>query len=104
MLSAMVIAGGATSARRTEEIPGSFQVSFWSILLGSGSVIAVMTWAGVIDGAITYIVPVGSMIIANAMNTNALALDRFWAEVEANVGDVESALGLGAAPDVSVSQ
>src|SRR5215469_5603145 len=81
----------------------SLRVSFWSILIGSGSVIAVMTWAGVIDGAITSIVPVGSMVIANAMNTNALALDRFRAEVEAHVGEIESALTLGAAPDVSVS-
>ena len=61
MLSAMVLAAGATSARRTKKIRGSFEVSFWSILLGSGSVIAVMTWAGVIDGAITSIVPVGSI-------------------------------------------
>src|SRR5690348_18384849 len=52
MLSAMVLAAGATSARRTKRIPGSFAVSFWSTLIGSGSVIAVMTWAGVIDGAI----------------------------------------------------
>ena len=65
MLSAMVLAAGFTSARRTKKIPGTLQVSFWSILAGSGSVIAVMTWAGVIDGAITSIVPVGSMVIAN---------------------------------------
>src|SRR6185312_1350252 len=103
MLSAMVLAAGATSARRTKTIPGSFAVSFWSILLGSGSVIAVMTWAGVIDGAITSIVPVGSMIIANAMNTNALALERFRSEVESHVGEIESALALGAAPVMSVS-
>ena len=103
MLSAMVLAAGATSARRAKKIPGSFAVSFWSILLGAGSVIAVMTWAGVIDGAITSIVPVGSMIIANAMNTNALALERFRSEVESHVGEIESALALGAAPEVSVS-
>jgi putative ABC transport system permease protein len=104
MLSAMVLAAGATSARRTKKIPGSFEVSFWSILLGSGSVIAVMTWAGVIDGAITSIVPVGSMIIANAMNTNALALERFRAEIESHIGEIESALALGASADVSVSR
>jgi UDP-glucose/iron transport system permease protein len=103
MLSAMVLAAGATSARRTKTIPGSFAVSFWSILLGSGSVIAVMTWAGVIDGAITSIVPIGSMIIANAMNTNALALERFRSEVESHIGEIESALALGAAPELSVS-
>jgi putative ABC transport system permease protein len=103
MLSAMVLAAGATSARRTKKIPGRFAVSFWSILLGSGSVVAIMTWAGVIDGAITSIVPVGSMIIANAMNTNALALERFRSEVESHIGEIESALALGAAPEVSVS-
>jgi putative ABC transport system permease protein len=66
-------------------------------------VVAIMTWAGVIDGAITSIVPVGSMIIANAMNTNALALERFRSEVESHIGEIESALALGAAPEVSVS-
>ncbi|MBV9144724.1 MAG: ABC transporter permease [Acidobacteria bacterium] len=104
MLSAMVLAAGATSARRAKKVPGSFAVSFWSILIGAGSVIAVMTWAGVIDGAITSIVPVGSMVIANAMNTNALALERFHSEVEAHVGEIESALALGAAAEVSVSR
>ena len=39
-----------------------------------------MTWAGVIDTAITSLIPVGSMIIANAMNTNGLALNRFRAQ------------------------
>jgi putative ABC transport system permease protein len=103
MLSAMVLAAGATSARRAKKIPGTFEVSFWSILIGSGSVIALMTWAGVIDSAITSIVPVGSMVIANAMNTNALALERFRSEVESHVGEIESALALGAAPEISVS-
>ena len=104
MLSAMVLAAGATSARRAKKLPGTFAVSFWSILIGSGSVIAIMTWAGVIDGAITSIVPVGSMITANAMNTNALALERFRSEVQSHVGEIESALALGAAPEVSVSR
>ena len=103
MLSAMIIAAGATSARRAKKIPGTFEVSFWSILIGSGSVIALMTWAGVIDGAITSIVPVGSMIIANSMNTSALALERFRSEVESHVGEIESALALGATAEVSVS-
>jgi putative ABC transport system permease protein len=103
MLSAMVLAAGATSAQRVKKVPGSFAVSFWSILTGAGSVVAIMTLAGVIDGAITSIVPVGSMVIANAMNTNALALERFRSEVESHIGEIESALALGAAPEISVS-
>jgi putative ABC transport system permease protein len=104
MLAGMMVAAGATSARRTRKIPRSFQVSLWGILVGSGSVILLMAVAGVLDTSITSLVPVGSMIIANAMNTNALALERFRSEVESHVGEIESALALGAAPDVSVSR
>ena len=62
-----------------------------------------MTWAGVIDTAITSLIPVGSMIIANAMNTNGLALNRFRSEVLAHAGEIETALALGAAPEATVA-
>jgi len=55
-----------------------------------------MTAAGVINTAVTSIVPIGSMLIANAMNTNSLALNRFRSDVAAQVGQIESALALGA--------
>ena len=71
---------------------------------GAGLVTAIMTWAGVIDTAIiTTIVPVGSMIIANAMNTNGLALNRFRSELLAHTGEIETALALGAAPSETVA-
>jgi len=49
-----------------------------------------MTWLGVIDTAITTLIPVGSMLIANAMNTNGLALNRFRSDVLAHVGEIET--------------
>ncbi len=104
LLAAMIVAAGATSARRAKGVPGAFSVSAWSIALGAGSVIAIMTALGVIDTAITSLVPVGSMLIANAMNTNGLALNRFRSEVLAHVGEIETALALGAAPNSSVSR
>jgi len=103
LLVAMVLAAGATSARRAKGIPGSFQVSTYSIACGAGSVVAIMTWLGVIDTAITALIPVGSMVIANAMNTNSLALNRFRSDVLAHVGEIETALALGADPKQSVS-
>ncbi len=103
LLAAMIVAAAATSARRTKTLPGSFAVSTYAIGIGSGSVIALMTWAGVIEGSITSVVPVGSMLIANAMNTNAIALERFRSEVVSHIGEIESALALGASPEVSVS-
>jgi len=96
LLAAMVLAAGATSAKRAKGIPGSFQVSTYAIACGAGSVIVLMTWLGVIDTAITAFIPVGSMLIANAMNTNSLALNRFRSEVVAHAGEIETALALGA--------
>lgn len=103
LLMVMIVAAGATSARRARGIPGAFAVSTWAIAAGAGSVIAVMTWLGVIDSTITSLVPVGSMLIANAMNTNGLALNRIRADVIAHVGEIETALALGAEPGTSVS-
>ena len=103
LLMVMIVAAGATSARRARGIPGAFTVSTWAIAAGAGSVIAVMTWLGVIDSAITSLVPVGSMLIANAMNTNGLALNRIRADVLAHAGEIETALALGAEPVRSVS-
>lgn len=103
LLAAMMIAAGATSARRAKGMPDAFKVSAWSIVFGAGSIIALMTWLGVIDTAITALVPVGSMLIANAMNTNGLALNRFRADVLAHAGEIEAALALGAEPKNSVA-
>lgn len=103
LLCGMIVAAGATSARRAKGMPDAFRVSAWAIACGAGSVIAVMTWLGVIDTAITSLVPVGSMLIANAMNTNGLALNRLRSDVLAHVGEIETALALGAESRVSVS-
>jgi len=103
LLAAMMVAAGATSARRAKGLPQAFQVSTTAIACGAGSVIAAMTWLGVIDTPITALVPVGSMLIANAMNTNGLALNRLRSEVLAHVGEVETALALGASGKSSVA-
>jgi putative ABC transport system permease protein len=103
LLAGMVIAAGFISARRAQNIPGARKVSIYSIAAGAGAVTAIMTWAGVIDTAITTLIPVGSMIIANAMNTNGLALNRFRSEVLAHSGEIETALALGAAPETTVA-
>ena len=103
LLASMMVAAGATSARRAKGIPDAFRVSTWAIACGAGSVIAAMAWLGVIDTGITSLVPVGSMLIANAMNTNGLVLNRLRSEVLSHVGEIETALALGAEAKVSVA-
>ena len=103
LLAAMIVAAGFISANRARNIPGVRKVSTLSIAAGAGLVTAIMTWAGVIDTAVTALIPVASMIIANAMNTNGLALNRFRSEVLAHSGEIETALALGAAPERTIA-
>jgi putative ABC transport system permease protein len=103
LLAGMIIAAGSISAKRAKNVPGAQKVSTYSIAAGAGLVTAVMTWAGVIDTAVTSLIPVGSMIIANAMNTNGLALNRFRSELLAHSGEIETALALGAAPEKTIA-
>jgi putative ABC transport system permease protein len=102
-LLAMMFAAATIAARRAEGLSNAFWVSLLGIGVGAGLVIVSMTWLGVIDAALNSLIPVGSMLIANAMNTNALALDRFRGEVESHVGQIEAALALGAEPKYTVT-
>jgi putative ABC transport system permease protein len=103
LLAAMILAAGAIASKRAKGIAGSYLVCTYSIACGAGVVIAVMTWLGVIDTAITSLIPVGSMLIANAMNTTGLALNRFRSDVLAHAGEIEAALALGAGPKESIA-
>jgi putative ABC transport system permease protein len=95
----MMLAAAGTAARRGRGIPGAFAISFYGIAGGAGVVIVLMTLAGAIDPRMESLIPVGSMVIASAMNSNSLALERFRSEVTQNVGFIEAGLALGAAPN-----
>jgi putative ABC transport system permease protein len=102
VLAAMILFASATASRRAKAIPGGFLVSLISIGLGAGVMIGLLTWLGVISGTINTLVPVGSMLIANAMNTCAQAVERFQSDVTTHVGQVEAGLALGADPRITV--
>jgi putative ABC transport system permease protein len=104
VLLAMVCAGAFIASRRSGGLADALPVSLVSIGLGAGVVIVSMTLLGVIDPAPSSMIPVGSMVIASAMNTDALVLDRFRSEVEAHTGEIEAALALGAEPANTVTR
>jgi putative ABC transport system permease protein len=103
ILLGMTFAAAATAARRAPDISGVLPLSFYAIGAGAGLVIAAMLVTRTITSDIAILVPVGSMIIANAMNACAQSMERFRADVRAHVGQIEAALALGAAPAVTVA-
>jgi putative ABC transport system permease protein len=102
ILLGMTFAAAATAARRAPDIEGALPLSFYAIGAGAGLVIAAMLATRTVTADIAVLVPVGSMIIANAMNACAQSMERFRADVRAHVGQIEAALALGAAPAVTV--
>jgi putative ABC transport system permease protein len=103
ILLAMTVAAAVTASRRAKGIKDGLLLSFSSIAAGSGIVIAGMVATGALNTNIATLVPVGSMIIANAMNSCAQSIERFRADVTAHVGQVEAGLALGADPAVTVA-
>jgi putative ABC transport system permease protein len=104
VLVGMVFAAASIVRKRAKQIPGAFALALIAIGVGAGSILAIMTATGVIPLRILVLVPVGSMVIANTMNTQSLFLDRFRGEVLAHVGEIESALALGASPEAAVAR
>ncbi len=103
ILLAMTFAAAVTAARRARQIEGSLLLSFYAIAVGAGVVIAAMLATGTLKADIAVLVPVGSMIVANAMNSCAQSIERFKADVTSHVGQIEAGLALGADPSATVA-
>lgn len=103
ILLLMTIAAAVTASRRLKGIGSPVLLAFWAILAGAGVAIATMLATGTLKPDIVMLVPVGSMIIANAMNACAQAAERFSADVTAHVGQIEAGLALGAEPATTVA-
>ncbi|WP_051396810.1 ABC transporter permease [Bradyrhizobium elkanii] len=103
ILLMMTVAAAFTAARRLQGLEGALLLCFWAITAGAGTVIAAMLATRSLRADIAILVPVGSMIIANAMNACAQAAERFRAEIVAHVGQIEAGLSLGAEPPVTVT-
>ena len=94
----MITAAGVMTVRRIKDVPNALWISLLGILSGAACVITIMTFLGVIERDLTSIIPIGSMMVYGAMNTNALMLERFRSELMAHTGQIEAALSLGASP------
>jgi putative ABC transport system permease protein len=102
VLAAMILAAASIARKRAQQIPNGFTLALASIAVGAGSILAVTIAVGVIPLQITLLIPVGSMIIANAMVMLSLFLDRLRSEILAHTGEIEAALSLGATSKVAV--
>lgn len=102
VLAGMLIAAASIVRKRAQRIPRVYWLAFGAMTTGAGAVLGMMIVLGIIPLKVSILVPVGSMVIANTMNTQSMFLDRFRGEVIAHVGEIEAALALGAPPESAV--
>ena len=104
VLGGMMLAAATIVRRRARKIPRAFILALTSIFSGAGSVLLAMIALGVIPLKVALLVPVGSMVIAQTMNMQSIFLDRLRGEIASHVGEIESALALGASPDIALGR
>jgi putative ABC transport system permease protein len=96
LIAGMVVFGAFTARRRAARVPGAL----WLLLVSLGAAAAVTLGLaialGVIGAEPRYLVPVGGMVIGNAMNAAAVALNRLGDEIADSEGRIEATLALGA--------
>lgn len=96
MLLVMIVVGAYTSAGRGKATPHATRVAFLSITLGSALTLAVLVIGGVFDFTPQAIIPIGGMIVGNAMTTASQVMNRMSDDLLDQRPQIESMLALGA--------
>jgi len=102
MIAIMAVVAGYNAVKRQKtKIQGLFPMVTFSIFLGAGIAMATLI---VLILRVTpwyepqYLIPISGMMLGNAMNAAALAIDRLIGETRSRRWEIEAALALGASP------
>lgn len=97
VLSVMIAVATLNAVRRqTHRTRNYWLIAATAMSIGSLGVVAGVIYLVVGDDSAQYVIPLGGMIIAYAMNALTLYKNRFDAEVRARRGEIEARLALGA--------
>lgn len=95
LLAVMVMAAALTAGRRAKKVPGATVIA--ALALGSATIgtLGVLTLFGIIAVKARTIVPLGSMVLSNAMISASLVMTRLRDDLATNRREVEARLSLG---------
>ena len=96
LIAAMVVFGAFTARHRARHVPHAFWPLLIALALAATATLALVIGLGVFKAQARYLVPVGGMVIGNAMTAAAVALNRLGDDVSESVPQIEATLALGA--------
>ncbi len=97
LLLAVSVAFGTLTARsRAKSVPGATMPLLIALSFAAVATLGLVVALGIFDATPRYLVPVGGMVIGNAMTSSATALNRLGDEMSAGAAEIEATLALGA--------
>jgi putative ABC transport system permease protein len=96
LLAVMVVFGALTARSRAKKVPDAFWPLLIALAVAGASTLGLVVALGVFEATARYLVPVGGMVIGNAMTASAVALDRLGDEMADSRERIEATLALGA--------
>jgi len=96
LLAVMVLFGALTARSRAKNVPDAFWPLLIALAVAAASTLGLVVALGVFDPTPRYMVPVGGMVIGNAMTASAVALNRLGDEIADSRPRIEATLALGA--------
>ncbi len=95
VLAVMVGTATLTSAGRARRVPGARWIAVTALAAATGGTLGLLLLLGIVPAAPRAAIPLGSMIISNAMNTASLVMGRLRDDLGAHRREVEAHLSLG---------
>jgi len=95
VLAVMVVTATLTSGARGKRVPGAYGIALASVGAAAGGTLGVLLVLGIVPAVPRAAIPLGSMIISNAMNTTSLVMGRLYDDLASHRREVEARLSLG---------
>lgn len=95
ILFVMVIFATYTANRRVK-IHDGYRIGFVSIFLSSAVVILTTVMLGVLSPKANQLIPIGGMIVGNALNSYTQTIERFKSDAKNNIDTIENFVAMGA--------
>lgn len=102
LIAVMVVFGAFTGRGRAKQVPGAFWPMLVGLAVAGASTLGLVVALGIFNPTPRYLVPVGGMVIGNAMTAAAVALNRLGEDVHDHAAKIEATLALGATSSQSV--
>ncbi len=95
-LAVGVLFGALTARSRAKRVPGAFVPLLIALAIAAITTLGLVVVLGIFKATPRYMLPVGGMVIGNAMTASAVALNRLGDEMADRRDRIEATLALGA--------